>query len=222
MTNVADIAIERVLERAVAQARTDSPRAATLLRSLQHRTLRVNVSGTPFDVMLESTGETLRLRPTSAGAGVDTAATTVDASITGAPLSLLGLAGEDPQAVITRGDVKIEGDAQIAQQFRELAMLMRPDLEAVLGRLVGRSGAHIAMRGLRAAGDWARASAWTAAQNVAEYLAHERGDLVSRPEGEHFLRAVDQLREQLDRLDARLRQLELGVAALPGGRQSSS
>jgi len=217
MTDAADIAIERVLERVVAQARADSPRAAALLNTLQHRTLRVSIRGTPVEFLLESTGETLRLRRTSATTGPG-----ADASIIGAPLSLLTLAGEDPQAVITRGDVKIEGDGQIAQQYRELAMLMRPDLEAALSRLVGRSAAHIAMRGLSAARDWARASAWTATQNVAEYLAHERGDLISRPEGEHFLRAVDQLREQIDRLDARLRQVELGVAALPGARQSSS
>lgn len=214
MTSVADIAIERVLERAATQARADSPRAVALLRALQQRTLRVRVSGTPFDVVFESTGETLRLRRADAGS--------VDAGIIGAPLSLLALAGEDPQPVITRGDVKIEGDAQIAQQFRELAMLMRPDLEAALSRLVGRSAAHVALRGLRAVGDWARTSAWTGAQNVAEYLAYERGDLVSQPEAEHFLRGVDQLREQLDRLDARLQQLERRLAVVPGARQSAS
>src|SRR4029077_17333046 len=112
------------------------------------------------------------------------------ASIIGAPLSLLGLAGEDSQAVIARGDVRIEGDAEIAQQFRDLAVLLRPELEAGLSRLVGRSGAHVAMQGLRAARDWTRAAAWTAAQNVAEYLAHERADLVSRAQAEHFLRGV--------------------------------
>jgi ubiquinone biosynthesis protein UbiJ len=218
MTNLLDIAIERVLERAVAQARADSPRAATLLTTLAQRTLRVSISGTPFELLLESTGETLRLRRPSTTASDSVA----DASMIGAPLSLLALAGEDPQAVIARGDVKIEGDAQIAQQFRELAMLMRPDLEAAFSHFVGRSGAHIAMRGLNAARDWARASAWTATQNVAEYFAHERGDVISRQEGEHFLRGVDQLREQIDRLEARLRQVELGVAALPGEPQSSS
>jgi ubiquinone biosynthesis protein UbiJ len=218
MTNVADIAIERMLERAVAQARTDSPRAAALLRALQQRSLHVRISGTPFDLVFQSTGDTLRLRRADTDAGTSAA----DASIVGAPLSLLALAGEDPQAAITRGDVKIEGDGQIAQQFRELAMLMRPDLEATLSRLVGRPGAHVAMRSLRAVADWARASAWTSVQNMAEYLAYERGDLVSQPEADHFLHGVDQLREQVDRLDARLRQLELALAALPGERQSSS
>jgi ubiquinone biosynthesis protein UbiJ len=198
MNTAADIAVERLLGRAVAQARTDSPRAASLLTELAGHTLGLQLLGTPLSFVVESDGQTLHLHPSGPA----------DASIIGAPLSLLALAGEDPQAVISRGDARIEGDAQIAQQFRELGMLLRPDLEAGLSRLFGRSGAHIAMLGLRAARDWARATAWTATQNVAEYLAHERGDLVSRAEAEHFLRGVDQLREQTDRLDARLQQLE--------------
>jgi ubiquinone biosynthesis protein UbiJ len=45
-------------------------------------------------------------------------------------------------------------------------------------------------------------------QNLSEYLAHERGHLVSRAEAEHFLRGVDDLREQLDRMAARTAHLE--------------
>jgi ubiquinone biosynthesis protein UbiJ len=198
MNTAADIAIERLLERVVAQARADSPRAAALLAELTGRRLGLQLLGTPLSFVLESDGLRLHLHPHGAA----------DASIIGAPLSLLALAGEDSQTVISRGDARIEGDAQIAQQFRELGMLLRPDLEAGLSRLFGRSGAHIAMLGLRSARDWAKATAWTATQNLAEYLAHERQDLVSRSEAEHFLRAVDQLREQTDRLDARLQQLE--------------
>ncbi|HWW20721.1 MAG TPA: SCP2 sterol-binding domain-containing protein [Steroidobacteraceae bacterium] len=198
MSSVADIAIERLLGHAVARARSDSPRAVALMAELAGRKLRVQVLGTPLALRLECDGQALHLCPDQH----------TDAAIVGAPLSLLALAGEDPQAVITRGDVTIGGDAQIAQGFRELGMLLRPDLEAGLSQLFGRSGAHVAMQGLRVAGDWARATAWTATQNVAEYLAHERGDLVSRAEAEHFLRGVEQLREQVDRLDARLSHLE--------------
>ena len=43
---------------------------------------------------------------------------------------------------------------------------------------------------------------------MAEYLAHERGDLVPRAEAEDFYRGVERLREDLDRLDARTRALE--------------
>jgi ubiquinone biosynthesis protein UbiJ len=41
-------------------------------------------------------------------------------------------------------------------------------------------------------------------RNVAEYLAHEQRDLVSRSEADPFLRGVDSLREDVDRLAARI------------------
>jgi ubiquinone biosynthesis protein UbiJ len=209
VNTVADIAIERLLERAAAQARADSPRAASLIKQLQGRTLAIRVSGLPWGITIESTGRTLRSRVTAQP----------DATITGAPLSLIALIRSDPQAAITRGDVKMEGDTEVAQRFRELGLLLQPDLEALMARLLGRSSAHLAMRGLQALRQWAQATAWTAMQNAAEYLAHERGDLVSRSEAEHFLRAVDQLREQFDRIDARLQRLESQTRTLAGGQE---
>jgi ubiquinone biosynthesis protein UbiJ len=205
MAATADVVIERLLDRAVAQALADSPRAMSLIAALQGRRLALVVSGTPWSTVVESTGRTLkalRRQRTDAAA---------DAKIVGAPLSLLALlaqSGADAQAVIQRGDVRIEGDAEIAQQFRELGLLLRPDLEAAIAQVLGRSGAHLLVRGMRAAADWTRTAAWTSVRNVAEYLAHESADLVSRSESEHYLRGVDQLRDQLDRIDARLGVLE--------------
>jgi ubiquinone biosynthesis protein UbiJ len=205
MAAAADVVIEQLLDRAVARALAESPRATALIAALRGRRLAIEVSGTLFRTVIESTGRSLKALSKGDADGQ------ADASIIGAPLSLLALTGADAQAVIQRGDVRIDGDAEIAQQFRELGLLLRPDLEAGLARLVGRSGAHIAMRGLRAAADWTRSAAWTSVRNVAEYLAHESRDLVSRPESEHYLRGVDQLREQLDRIDARLALMERRV-----------
>jgi len=212
MAASADVVIERLLDRAVARAMADSPRAASLIAALRGRRLALEVSGTPFSTVVESTGRTLKVfRSLHAGGPAD-------AKIVGAPLSLLALTGVHAQAVIQRGDVRIEGNAEIAQQFRELGGLLRPDLEAVMARLVGRSGAHLVVRGMRAAVDWTRTAAWTSLRNVAEYLAHESADLVSRPESEHYLRGVEQLREQLDRIDARLGLLEQRGATLMAPR----
>ena len=210
MATPGDVVLERLLDRAVASALADSPRAAELIEALRGRRLGIQVSGTPWRALIESTGRTLKLlRPAATGATSNADADAdADATIVGAPLSLLALTGDDPQAVIHRGDARIEGDPEIAQQFRELGLLLRPDLEAGMARLLGRSGAHLAMRGLRAAADWTRTAAWTQVRNTAEYLAHESGDLVSRPDAEHFLRGVEQLREQLDRIEARLQILE--------------
>ena len=217
MAAAAEVMIGRLLDRAVARATLDSPRAAALIASLQGRRLAIRISGSPWSSVVESTGSTLKASRVTDASTAGLADKPADATITGAPLSLLALAGADAQSVIQRGDVRIEGNAEIAQQFRELGRLLRPDLEAILAGVLGRSGAHIAMQSLRAATDWTRAAAWTQIRNVSEYLAHERGDLVPRTEAEHYLSGVDQLREQLDRIDARLTLAEQRTRMLGGG-----
>ena len=79
------------------------------------------------------------------------AAAAAEAEIAGGPLSLLALAGDAPEAVLQRGDVQIRGDAELAQKFRELAMLLRPDLEEELSKVIGDVPAH-QHRPLRACG----------------------------------------------------------------------
>ena len=123
-------------------------------------------------------------------------------------MSLAALAGPHPEEVIQRGDVTIRGDAELAQKFRELAMLLKPDVEEELSRLIGDTPAHQALRLAKAVTGFGRRAVNTGVRNVAEYLAHERGDLVPRAEAEDFYRGVERLREDLDRLDARARLIE--------------
>ena len=110
--------------------------------------------------------------------------------------------------MIRRGDVTIRGDAEVAQRLRELAMLLRPDVEEELSRLIGDTPAHQALRLVRRVTGFGRRFARTGVRNTAEYLAHESRDLVPRAEAEDFYRGVERLREDLDRLDARTRLIE--------------
>jgi ubiquinone biosynthesis protein UbiJ len=92
----------------------------------------------------------------------------------------------------------------VAEAFRELARLLRPDLEEELALVVGDVPAHQLGRLARLTAGFGRRAADTTLRNLAEYLGHERADLVPRQEGEQFLRGVDTLREGVDRLQARL------------------
>src|SRR5579871_5456525 len=106
--------ISRLLERSSSRARAESVRAATLLAELTGKPLAIRVLGTPWaeqPFCICSDGMTLSCVSGSAAAS---------ATLIGAPLSLLALSGADPEGPIRRGDVRIEGDAQLAQQYREL------------------------------------------------------------------------------------------------------
>ena len=182
--------IENVLNRGLPR----SPRAQQLCAELTGRSVAVEVREITR-LLVESTGSTLRITRGDAGA---------DAEIVGGPFGLLALGGDAPEAVLQRGDVEIRGDAELAQKFRELALLLRPDLEEALADLTGDVPAHQVGRLARMALGWTRKAAATTAENFAEYLGHERQDLVPKNEGEPFLKGVDALREDVDRLEARI------------------
>ena len=198
-------AIENLLNRNLPR----SPRAQELCESLKGKAVRIEAHGLGWRLDCESLGTSLKLTKS------DAARSEPDAEIAGSLMSLAALAGSHPEEVIQRGDVTIRGDAELAQRFRELAMLLKPDVEEELSRLIGDTPAHQALRLVRMASSFGRRAVNTGVRNMAEYLAHERGDLVPRAEAEDFYRGVERLREDLDRLDARTRLLEQSAEDAP-------
>ena len=190
-------AIENLLNRNLPR----SPRAQELSERLRGKMVRIEARTFGWVIVVESLGSSLRL----AKGGADDV---THAEISGSLMNLAALAGPHPEEVIQRGDVTIRGDAEIAQQFRELALLLRPDVEEELSRLIGDTPAHQALRMAQAASRFGRRAFSTGARNVAEYLAHERRDLVPRAEAEDFYRSVERLREDVDRLEARANLME--------------
>ena len=182
--------LENLLNRGLPR----SPRARELLAALSGRSVALVVPDV-VRLRLTSTGQTLAASRDDAPA---------DATLTGGMLSLLALAGDSAQAVVQRGDVGISGDSDVAERFRELAQHLRPDPEEELSLLIGDVPAHQLGRLARLGAAFGVRAADTTLRNLAEYFGHERGDLVSRNEGEQFLRGVDALREGVDRLQARL------------------
>ncbi len=89
-----------------------------------------------------------------------------DALLSGTPLALLSLMREAPADVIRRGDVTLTGNSDVAQQFQELALLLRPDLEESLAGVIGDVPAYGLGQLLRKGLDYSRATARTAGLNV--------------------------------------------------------
>lgn len=198
--------IENLLNRNLAA----SPRARALCAELKSRRLRVVATGPGWRMDVESLGSSLKLERD--------AAMEASATVTGSPVSLLALAGPSAEDVLRRQDVRIEGDAEVAQRYRELLTLLGPDIEDELARVIGDSPAHQVFRFARTALQFGERAARTTVRNTAEFFAHESRDLVPRAEAEDFFGAVDRLREDLDRLDARISVLTQAVspASAPG------
>ena len=185
--------LENLLNRGLPR----SPRARALCAQLAGRSLAVEARELTR-LRISSNGATLELRRDAAAA---------DATLSGPPLSILGLLGGAPQALVQRGELQLGGDTELAQKFHELLGLLKPDAEEELAGLLGDVPAHQLARLARAGLTFMRRAADTGVMNGAEYLGHERGDLVPRAEGEQFLRGVDAVREGVDRAAARLENL---------------
>jgi ubiquinone biosynthesis accessory factor UbiJ len=172
-----------------------SPRARQLCAELSGKSLALEVRDIAR-LRVRSNGSTLAVTAGEAPA---------DATLGGGPFALLGLLTSDSaQALLQRGEVNLGGDTELAQKFHELLKLLRPDPEEELSGILGDVPAHQLARLARHGLGFARRALRTGVLNAAEYLGHERADLVPRAEGEQFLRGVDAVREDVDRLQARL------------------
>ncbi len=195
-----------MLERGLAA----SPRARALCLALEGRRLRLSATGIPVQLLLSAGAGSLQCARVQAGDDVPAA----DVTVSGSPLALLALAGGDADAALASAGLSISGEEALAQQFLELARLLRPNFEALLGGVLGRMNARLAVRAFTRANDWGRAAGASVLRNSAEYLAHESRDLVSRAEAEGFLGGVEALRAQLQRAEARAAALHAQLERL--------
>ena len=195
----------------LAQALKNSPRAQELCANLAGRRLQIDIAGFPEPIWITASADSLRVaiskdapadRAPADGAPADGAP--ADVTVRGSVVALLALAGNDAGDAIARGNIHLSGDEQLALQFQQLARLLRPNAEDMIGRLTGRIPAHLAARGLSATAAWGRSARDSMVRNAGDYLAHESRDLVPRAEAEGFLAGVEALRAQLNRAEARL------------------
>lgn len=104
--------------------------------------------------------------------------------------------------------LEIEGDAELLNEFRRMLARVGFDPEEWLAPLLGGAVSHRLLGGLRRMFDWTRGSARRVADNSAEYLREETYDLARARDVDAWMNEVDDAREALDRIEARLRRLE--------------
>lgn len=131
-----------------------------------------------------------------------------DVVISASLVTLARLLGGGGEAAIRDGDVSLSGDAITAQRFQKLLRYAKPDIEEELSRLVGDAAAHRLGDIARGVADWSRQARSTMGGNVREYLQEESRELPTRYEVERFAAAVGVVRDDVERLAARLSRLE--------------
>lgn len=131
-----------------------------------------------------------------------------DVAITGSLLTLARMIQGGGEAAIRNGDVELTGDAATAQRFQRLLEFAQPDIEEELSRFIGDIAAHRIAEIARGVGNWAREVRQTMGGNMREYLQEESRELPTQYEVDRFSDQVSVLRDDVERLAARLQRLE--------------
>ncbi|MCQ4309452.1 SCP2 sterol-binding domain-containing protein [Pseudomonas stutzeri] len=122
--------------------------------------------------------------------------------------SLLRLATSRNKTAILHGpDVEIEGDSALLMSLAEVLQDLELDWEYEVSRWLGPVGAQLLGSGVRGQTAWARQSAESLRQNMADYLSEESRTLVGMAEAEARFAELDRLKLDLDRLEARVERL---------------
>jgi ubiquinone biosynthesis protein UbiJ len=184
--------ITRVLNRNI----RESTRASELVARLDGKLVAIRVRDTALAGYFEIDRGRLDLTTNNDGEP--------DVVITGSLVALALMAGED---AIRDGSLDLSGDAATAQAFQQLLTHARPDIEEELSAVIGDTAAHGLGEFARAVARWASETRSIMGDNVREYLQEESRDVPSRYEVEQFSRQVNRLRDDVDRLAARVGRL---------------
>ena len=202
---IAGKALALALNQAVA---LDADTGQALSR-LEGRRIELTLESPPLALQLRVAEGRLEVGPVDPAQEPDLALRT---TLAGMLSQLPFLRRDDAPAV---GRVRVSGDAELARQLQRLAERFDPDWHkpfvAVFGEIIGVQVANAFAAALRQTRELGEGLA----RSGAEYVTEESRDVVPRAELDAFSDDVDELRDDGDRLAARVarlqRQLEAGA-----------
>ena len=167
-------------------------------------------------IKLEITGinKVLYLLPDNTGIRVRTEHEgPIDTVLSGTPIALfkMGLVSNAANLLL-KGEVEIRGDTRLGHQFKNVFSQMDIDWSEPLSHLLGDGLAYQVQQSAKKMGQWGAKTVKSVSLSVSEYLQEESGDVVTGTEIEMFNDAVDRLRNDVDRLQAKIKSARMKKA----------
>jgi len=197
------LALEQTVNHLIAL----DPEGAQRLQSLQGRVICIELKGFGTRIYIIPAAKNLRI--------FGAYDTEPDCIIRGSAVALarMGLANHKEDSLFS-GQVQVDGDTGLSQEFGDFIAGLDIDWEEQLSRLTGDPIAHQVGSSVRNAGRWGHRSFDILAEDLKDYLQEEGRVLPTRYELNAFLNDVDTLRDDTERLTARIKRLsnQLGNA----------
>lgn len=122
--------------------------------------------------------------------------------------SLLRLAlSRDKTAVLHGPDVDLDGDSGALLELAGILQDLELDWEYEVSRWLGPVGSQLLGGHLRSQARWTKDNFASISQNLADYLSEESRAMVGRHEAEARFAELDQMKLDLERLEARVARL---------------
>ena len=131
-----------------------------------------------------------------------------DTVLRGTPISLfkMGLVSNAANLLL-KGEVEISGDTRLGHKFKNVFSQMDIDWSEPLAGLVGDDLAYQLQQAGSKLGRWGKDSVKSVSSSFSEYLQEESRDVVTETELEIFNEDVDRLRNDVDRLQAKINMM---------------
>jgi ubiquinone biosynthesis protein UbiJ len=191
----------RTLEAALNRALALDPDTRDALAPLDGRCVALTIESPPLALQLRVEGQRLLVGPVEAEAPADLG---IRATL-GGLISQLPMFRRDDAPPI--GRMRLEGDADLARRLQRLAERFDPDWQQPFARVFGDVlGVQIASA-FAAALKQTRVAGRNLAESAAEFVTEESRDVVARAELNAFHDDVDVLRDDVERMAARVARL---------------
>jgi ubiquinone biosynthesis protein UbiJ len=194
----------RALQAALNRALALDPDTRSALAALDGRSVSLVLDTPSLGLRIGVDGEQLTVGPVDAGHAADLA---VHGSRLGALLGQLPMFAGRRRPGADPGRINVSGDAELARRLQQLAAGFDPDwqqpLVAAFGPVAGVQLARLLQNALMHMRNGAR----DLAGNAAEFLTEESRDVIPRAEQNAFHDDVDGLRDDVERLAARVARL---------------
>jgi len=205
----------RAFEAGVNRCLALDPEGLQAWQSLDGYRVMVDMDGVGYGFCIHFVAEGVCLEGVNRNAP-DTPPPTGDVTVKGPPFSLAGVFLRSIQGQPrVDADVQVAGDLGVLQRLQGVLGQVHIDWEELISAHTGDVAAHEICRGLQGLWGWGRGLHRNMEKNASEFVREELALLPGEPEVGVFNRAVDRLREDTDRLAARVERL-LSRSGEPG------
>ena len=168
------------------------------------------LDGKVIAIQLSSPAVALSIQPSSQGLQIDMLCREdADVPLSGSAADFLRLLSSQESSDAMFGkSISVTGDSALATRFSQIMIDAALDWEAILAQLIGDLPAHELARYLRWKAEFYLNTGNSLIMNLEEYLKEEVQLLPSQPEVSQFSNQVAELRQETDRIAARIERLQ--------------